>query len=64
MYERDGRIYLNIEEEIDITEDFADGVASGNFKDSMNGFYDNETFEYCVEGTLENYTVKVKWVEQ
>lgn len=64
VHERDGRIYLDIVDEMDITEDFADGVATGTFKHSLSGCYDNENFEYCIEGTLENYTVKIKWIEQ
>ena len=62
------RIYLyftSYEEGIDITEDFSDGVAVGKMKWSTGTLEKRleETFEYRVEGTLEDYTVDVWWIE-
>lgn len=66
LKERDGRIILDIAEPIDITEDFADGVATGTFvyKWNANGSNHEETFAYRVEGTLENYTFDAWWAEE
>lgn len=61
LYEQDGKIYLDLYgEPVDVTEDFSDGVITGSFTytDKME-----EKFEYRVEGTLEDYTVDVWWVE-
>ena len=63
------RIYLRFasyEEGIDITEDFVDGVATGKIKWSAGVLEERleETFSYRVEGTLEDYTVDVWWVER
>lgn len=69
LKEKDGRIYLRFSEYsegIDITDDFADGLATGTFESKdTEKIYDKvcETFEYRVEGTLEEYTVDVWWVD-
>lgn len=61
-----GRIILDIVGPIDITEDFADGVASGTFeyKWKTSSVEYQETFVYRVEGTLEKYTVDVWWEKE
>lgn len=66
LKERDGRIILDIVEPIDVTEDFADGVATGTFvyKWDVASSYYEATFAYRVEGTLENYTFDAWWVEE
>lgn len=60
------RLILDIVEPIDITEDFADGVASGTFEYKWKtGDVEYEaTFAYKVEGTLENYTFNAWWIEE
>lgn len=68
LREINGKIYLNLDEAEagkDITEDFSDGVVTGRFKWSSGSLDEwmEETFEYRVEGTLEDYTVDVWWVE-
>ena len=68
LQEFNGRIYLGFaedEEGIDITDDFVDGAATGKIKWNLTSyeFRLEETFEYRVEGTLEDYTVDVWWVE-
>ena len=45
---------------IDITEDFADGVASGIGDRELA--YDDAHYEYYVEGTLEDYTCTVRLI--
>lgn len=66
LKERDGRIILDVVEPIDITEDFADGVATGSFvyKWNVASLYYEATFAYRVEGTLGNYTFDAWWGEE
>lgn len=61
-----GRIILDIVGPIDITEDFADGVASGIFEYEWksSGTEYKENFGYRVEGTIEKYTVDVWWMKE
>ena len=63
LTEENGRIYLNVDGGVDITDDFADGIATGTFYTSIADC-ENELFKYTVKGTLEDYTVKIEWVEQ
>ena len=60
------RLILDIVEPIDITDDFADGVASGTFvyKWKAGDVEYEATFAYNVEGTFENYTFDAWWVEE
>ncbi|MBR4026218.1 MAG: hypothetical protein IKJ01_01500 [Lachnospiraceae bacterium] len=46
---------------IDITEDFADGVATGICEIENEYTYLGEKYRYLIEGTLENYTAKI-WI--
>lgn len=63
---QDGRIVLNIVEPIDITDDFADGVAEGTFVERWKvGDSEYEaTFGYRLEGSLDNYTFDAWWIEE
>ena len=69
LEEQDGRIYLcfnSYEDGRDITEDFKDGVASERIYWELENAFDRvkATLEYRVEGTLDNYTVDVWFVEE
>lgn len=65
----DGRIYLcfnSYEKGRDITEDFQDGVAGAKIYWESEDVYDRvkATLEFRVEGTLDDYTVDVWFVEE
>lgn len=65
----DERIYLRLkpyEPAKDITEDFQDGIASAQFYYEFEGLYEivKATLEYRVEGTWDDYTVDVWFVEE
>lgn len=68
LLEADERIWLYIDgflEDIrmDITEDFADGEATGTFEDQcVAGSLNVETLMYTVKGSLEDYTVDIQWM--
>lgn len=69
LQEKDGRIYLylnSFEKGRDITEDFQDGVAEAKIYWDSGTVYDRVkgTLEFRVEGTLEDYTVDVWFVEE
>lgn len=69
LKEEDGRIYLcfdSFEKGRDITEDFKDGVAEERIYWEAENVYDRvkATLELRVEGTLEDYTVDVWFVEE
>ena len=69
LEEEEGRIYLyfgSFENRRDITADFQDGVAGARIYWEMEDVYDRvkATLEYRVEGTLEDYTVDVWFVEE
>lgn len=64
-----GRIYLRFnpyEKARDITEDFQNGVASERFYYEFEGVYERvkAILEYRVEGTVDNYSVDVWFVEE
>lgn len=62
LSEKDEKILLYLTDEpFDITEDFADGVATGTWYKSY-GWLRGMTFEYTVTGSLEDYTVDVRLV--
>ena len=60
LEQRDDKIYLvvtdNAKEEIDITEDFADGEATGKF--SVEG----KNFRYKVTGDIDKYSIDTKQI--
>lgn len=62
VFEENGRIYLDAtEEKIDITFDFEDGKASGEFIET-SGSLAGKKMSYTVKGNLEEYTVEIKLV--
>lgn len=62
VFEENGRIYLDVrEEKIDITFDFKDGKASGEYIETT-GPLAGKKMSYTVEGNLEEYTVEIKLV--
>lgn len=64
LYKEADRIYLDLYgAPVDVTEDFADGMITGSFIYTGIDHDMEECFEYRVEGTLEDYTVDVWWVE-
>ena len=68
LLEENGKAMLYIDgiaedKVFDITEDFADGEASGTFQDQcVAGSLDVETLTYAVKGSFEDYTVEIQWV--
>lgn len=59
---QDEKIILSCSDQyIDITEDFADGVATGSWYES-SGWLKGMTFEYTVTGSMEEYKVDIHLV--